>query len=341
MRIITRSGLTRIAIFIPSLLVLCIGMGIYMIKMPGKSYNDMLPPLTEIEKSYSDQLKHDLKKLGNDIGERNLFIPNKLNEAATFLETSFTEAGYKAKRQTFKVLRENESNIEVEIKGVSKPEEIVLVGAHYDSIQGSPGANDNGSGAVAVLALSRSFYGKKMHRTLRFLEFVNEEPPFFQEHEEKGMGSWEYARRCRKNNENIVAMLSLETIGYFSDIAGSQKYPPPLNFFYPTRGNFIAFVGNISSRNLTRQAIGIFRTTCKFPSEGIATFEFIPGIGWSDHWSFWQEGYPAIMITDTAPYRYPYYHTKKDTIEKVNYNRLARVLVGLEKVIADLVVVIE
>jgi Zn-dependent M28 family amino/carboxypeptidase len=317
------------------------GMGAYMIKMPGKTYSDKLPPLTETEKSYIDQLKYDLKKLGRDIGERNVFIPTKLNEAATFLETSFTKAGYKAKRQTFKALGENVSNIEVEIKGVSKPEEIVIVGAHYDSVYGSPGANDNGSGAVAVLALSRYFYGKKMHRTLRFLEFVNEEPPFFQENEEKGMGSWEYARGCRENNENIVAMLSLETVGYFSDIEGSQKYPPSLNFFYPTRGNFIAFVGNISSRNLTRQAIGIFRAESKFPSEGIATFQFIPGIGWSDHWSFWKEGYPAIMITDTAPYRYPYYHTNEDTIEKVNYNRLARVLVGLEKVIANLVILIE
>jgi len=339
MRIITRSGLIRIAIFIPSLLLLCIGMGAYMIRMPGKSYKDILPPLTKIEKSYIDQLKHDLKKLGSDIGERNVFIPTKLDEAATFLETSFEKVGYTPKRQTFKVLGENVSNIEVEIKGVSKPEEIVIVGAHYDSILGSPGANDNGSGAVAILALSRYFYGKKLHRTLRFLEFVNEEPPFFQEYEEKGMGSWEYARRCRRKNENVVAMLSLETIGYFSDIAGSQKYPPPLNFFYPTRGNFIGFVGNISSRDLTRQAIGTFRNTCKFPSEGIATFEFIPGIGWSDHWAFWKEGYPAIMITDTAPYRYPYYHTKEDTIEKVNYDRLARVLVGLEKVIANLVIV--
>ncbi|NNL43387.1 MAG: M28 family peptidase [Desulfobacterales bacterium] len=310
-----------------------------MIKMPGKSYNDILPPLTEIEKSYRDQLKRDLKILGKDIGERNVFIPTKLNEAATFLETSFEKTGYTPKRQTFKVLGENVSNIEVEIKGVGKPEEIVIVGAHYDSILGSPGANDNGSGAVAILALSRSFYGKKMQRTLRFVEFVNEEPPFFQEYEEKGMGSWEYARRCRTKGENIVAMLSLETIGYFSDKPGSQKYPPPFNFFYPTTGNFIGFVGNISSRKLTRQAIGIFRHTCKFPSQGVATFGFIPGIGWSDHWSFWKEGYPAIMITDTAPYRYPYYHTKDDTIEKVDYDRLARVLVGLEKVIANLVTV--
>jgi len=341
MRIITRSGLIRIAIFIPSLLVLCMGMGVYMIRMPGKSFSDILPPLAKIEKSSSNQLKHDLKKLASDIGERNVFIPTKLNEAATFLDNSFTEAGYTPRRQTFKVLGENVSNIEVEIKGVSKPEEIVIVGAHYDSILGSPGANDNGSGAVAILALARSFYGKKMQRTLRFVEFVNEEPPFFQEYEEKGMGSLAYARRCRKKNENIVAMLSLETIGYFSDKPGSQKYPPPLNFFYPTIGNFIGFVGNISSRDLTRQAIGIFRNTCKFPSEGIAAFAFIPGIGWSDHWSFWKEGYPAIMITDTAPYRYPYYHTKKDTIEKVDYDKLARVMVGLEKVIANLVVVSE
>ena len=97
---------------------MCIGMGAYMIKMPGKSYNDILPPLTQIEKSYIDQLKHDLKILGSDIGERNVFIPTKLNEAAAFIKTSFTEAGYTPKRQTFKALGENVSNIEVEIKGV-------------------------------------------------------------------------------------------------------------------------------------------------------------------------------------------------------------------------------
>jgi hypothetical protein len=132
-------------------------------------------------------------------------------------------------------------------------------------------------------------------------------------------------------------MISLETIGCFSDAPHSQTYPSPgLGIFYPRIGNFIGFVGNIRSRALLRRAVSVFRQQQKLPSEGAALPGFIPGVSWSDHWSFWQQGYPAMMVTDTAPFRYQHYHQPTDTPDKLDYDRFALVVSGLEKVIADL-----
>jgi len=304
-----------------------------MIQMPGKNYNGPLPALNTREINLRDTLKHDLEKLSGEIGERNAIRYQNLFAAADFLEAGFVSAGYKVQRQGYQVGAITCYNIEVEIKGTKQPDEIVIIGAHYDSVINCPGANDNGTGTVSVLALARAFAGKKMSRTLRFVEFVNEEPPYFQTVQ---MGSVVYAKRCRERGEKIVAMLSLETIGYYSDVAGSQKYPPPFNLSYPSTGNFIGFVGNTSSSNLVTSTLASFRQHAQFPSEGVATWDTIPGIGWSDHWAFWKEGYPGIMVTDTAPFRYPHYHKPTDTPDKIDYDRMARVVAGLEKVIAEL-----
>ena len=173
-----------------------------------------------------------------------------------------------------------------------------------------------------------------MNKTLRFVAFVNEEPPFFQTEE---MGSFVYAKRCKERGDHITAMISLETIGYFSDEPGSQKYPAAgLGFFYPGKGNFIGFAADTRSRPLLREAVAAFRQARKLPCEGAALPAAIPGIGWSDHWSFWQCGYPAIMVTDTAPFRYPHYHEPTDTPEKLDYDRFALVVSGMETVIRDL-----
>jgi hypothetical protein len=151
------------------------------------------------------------------------------------------------------------------------------------------------------------------------------------------MGSWVYARRCRERGENIVGMLSLETIGYYSDASGSQAYPiAPIGWLYPDTANFIAFVGNYRSRHLVRSSIRSFRDNAEFPSEGAALPGWIEGVGWSDHWAFWQEGYSALMVTDTALYRYPHYHRVSDTPDKLDYERMARVVEGVQAVIAHL-----
>ncbi len=334
-RIITRAGLRRLGILgIIFGLIVWFGWFI-LIRMPGKSYAGPLMSLQDWETSLENGLKRDLEKLAGEIGERNLEKYKALTDAADFLDKSLQKAGYHVERQEYKVDGKSCYNLEVEIKGTTKADEIVVIGGHYDSVMGSPGANDNGTGAVATLALARIFNGKKPERTLRFLEFVNEEPPYFQTGQ---MGSSVYAKRCRQRNEKIVAMLSLETVGYYTEEEKSQKYPiPVLKLFYPSKGNFIGFVGDRSSKALVQEAITSFRHHTKFPSEAIATFETIPGVNWSDHWAFWQEGYPAIMVTDTAAFRYPHYHTAEDTPDKVQYDRMARVVSGLEKVIADLV----
>jgi Zn-dependent M28 family amino/carboxypeptidase len=200
-------------------------------------------------------------------------------------------------------------------------------------VAGAPGANDNGSGVAAVLELARLLRDATPARTLRCVLFVNEEPPFDQT---DVMGSRVYARRSRERGENIVGMFSLETVGWYSEKPGSQRYPFPLSLFYPSTGNFIAFVSNLASRALLHEAIASFRRHAGIPSEGVAAPAFIPGVDWSDHWSFWQEGWPALMVTDTAPYRYPHYHAAEDTPDKVDYERLARLVTGLHGTLREL-----
>ena len=329
-----RAALLLLTVLLIILGILISGGWLTMIQMPGESYRGELPPLTQKEVALRDVLQRDIEKLGSEIGERNFLHYKELMAAADFLDASFAQAGYKVQRQGYTVDNQTYYNLEVEIPGTQRADEIVIIGGHYDSVSGSPGANDNGTGAAATLELARLFAGKKPERTLRFVEFVNEEPPFFFS---EGMGSLVYASRCKQRSEKVVAMLSLETIGYYSDKIGSQRYPlPQLSSIYPLQGNFISFVGNVASGSLVRDVVASFRRHIKFPSEGTALPNEIMGVSWSDQWSFWQQGYPGIMVTDTAPFRYPYYHTSDDTPDKVNYDRLARVVAGLEYAIADL-----
>jgi hypothetical protein len=304
-----------------------------MIRMPGKSHAGPLAPLDAREESLQGALRADVAALASTIGPRNVLASREMAAAADHVEAAFAAAGYAARRQTFRASGVACDNVEAELAGTDRKDDIVIVGAHYDSTFDMPGANDNASGTAALLALARAFAGRAPRATLRFVAFANEEPPHFQT---EGMGSLVYARRCKERGERVVAMLSLETIGYYTDARGSQQYPPPLSLFYPSTGDFIGFVGDRSSVDLVRRCIGTFRATTAFPSEGAALPSFLPGVGWSDHWSFWQFGYPGVMVTDTAPFRYPHYHSIDDTPEKLDYARMARVVAGVERVVAEL-----
>jgi Zn-dependent M28 family amino/carboxypeptidase len=266
-------------------------------------------------------------------GPRDVTHPANLSAAARWIEGELTKRGYSVAYQDYEVGGIRSRNLEVELRGRSRPQEIVIVGAHYDSVPESPGADDNGSGVAAVIALAGAFAGSAPERTLRFVTFVNEEPPHFLTDE---MGSLVYARRSASRRENIRAMLSIESIGYYSEEEGTQSYPQPLGLFYPPRADFIAFVSNLGSRRLLNRALRSFRARATIPSEGGALPELVPGIGWSDQWSFWQHGWPAIMITDTALYRNPNYHTASDTPDTLDYDRFTRVVIGLEDVVRDL-----
>jgi Zn-dependent M28 family amino/carboxypeptidase len=304
-----------------------------MIRMPGQSYQGPLPPLTDEQRRLEQELHSHVQMLAGQIGERNVFHHDRLVMAADYIRATLAGAGYEVRMQPYEVAGKICENIDAEVRGRERPDDIIVIGAHYDSVQGSPGANDNASGVAATLALARAFAEATPARTLRFVSFANEEPPLFQtEH----MGSRVYAMRSRERGENIVIMLSLETIGYYSDEPGSQHLLFPLNLIYPSTGNFIAFVSNVENGSLVRQLVGSFRQQARFPSEGGALWDLIPGIGWSDHWAFWKEGYPAVMVTDTAPFRYPAYHSHADRPELVQYERMARVVSGLQAVIVEM-----
>lgn len=292
-----------------------------------------MPPLSVEEQQIQQNLQRHVGVLAQTIGERNVWNTGSLAAAAMYIRSTLVGLGYQVRNQSFDSEGITVHNLEVEVQGASSPEEIIVVGAHYDSVQGGPGANDNASGIAALLEIARLLDGKAPARTLRLVAFVNEEQPFSGGPE---MGSRVYAERSRQRGERINGMLSLETIGYYSDRPGSQHYPFPFSYFYPDTGNFIGFVSNLSSWRLVRQAVGAFRTSTAFPSEAVAAPEWIRGVGWSDHASFWQAGYPAIMITDTAFFRYRYYHDGTDTPEKLDYTSLARVTRGLVDVVVEL-----
>ena len=304
-----------------------------MILMPGRSWRGPLPERTEAQGVLEYELKRDVTVLAERIGERNLFRYPKLVATAQYLETQLAEAGYDVTRQPFDVMDRECVNLSVELAGTDRADEIIVIGGHYDSVPGCPAANDNGTGVAATLALARRMRGDRPARTIRFVLFVNEEPPWFRTAD---MGSVVYAKACRERGDNVVAMMSLETIGCYSDEKGSQKYPGPIGLLYPSAGNFIAFVGNIRSRPLVRRVVRSFRQHAKFPSEGAALPASIPGVGWSDHWSFWKQGYRALMVTDTAPFRYTHYHQPTDTPDKIDFGRTARVVEGIEAVVREL-----
>ncbi len=316
-------------------LLMLFGLGVYraMIWMPGQSYRGELPPLTPAVEQLAAELRTEVEAIASR--PHNYIAYPELVQVAQYLETTLAQTGYPVEVQEYSVADQSFQNLILEIPGRTKPDEIVVVGAHYDSVVGVPGANDNGSGVAAILAIARRMATQGSDRTLRLVAFTNEEPPFFWTDD---MGSLVYAKRCKACQDKIVAMLSLETLGYYDDAPGSQTYPIGLlDRIYPIQGNFISFVGNIASAALVRRVVGTFRAVAQFPSEAAILPNAVAGAGWSDHWSFWQQGYPALMVTDTAPFRYPHYHTLDDTPDKLDYDRFARVVTGLEAVIQTLI----
>ena len=337
-RLFRHLGKMRGAVMAPLLgAVALAGGGVgYMTSMPGESYRGPLPPLTAEEELLARRLREHVEKIARE--EHNTAFPGQLEDVARYIESTLAGLGYTVKQQMFNVDGNRVRNLEVTVRhpgpARGKPR-IVVVGAHYDSAPGTPGANDNATGSAAVIELARALQQMALQpgHEVKLVLFVNEEPPYFKSAQ---MGSLVHARNLYARGENVTAMLSLETIGYYSDDKGSQHYPPPLDALYPDAGNFVAFVGDLGSRTLVHEALASFRRHAKFPSEGLAAPATIPGIDWSDHWSYREHGYPALMVTDTAPYRYPHYHTAQDTPDKVDYERLARVVKGLEFVVRDL-----
>lgn len=297
-----------------------------MVAMPGRSHRGALAPLSAEEHTLAGRLRRHVEILASS--ERNY----DLERPARYIESSLASFGLTPVSQAFASGGRTVRNLEVVIGDAAAP--AIVVGAHYDTVPGSPGADDNASG-VAVLIELAGLLARTPPRAgaLRLVAFANEEPPYSFGAE---MGSFAWAKRAKEGHSPIAGMLSLEMLGFYRDAPGSQKLPFPLGPFYPDRGDFIAFVGDLGSRALVRRAIAAFRKHAAFPSEGVAAPALIPGVMWSDHWSFRELGYPALMVTDTAFYRYPHYHLPSDTPEKLDYERMARLTFGLARMLEEL-----
>ncbi|HWO10877.1 MAG TPA: M28 family peptidase [Polyangiaceae bacterium] len=307
----------------------------YATAMPGRSHRGPLPPAEQPQRATEAELSVHVTALAGAIGERSVGAGDSLTLAREYVrgELAKLSSTGPSSLTTEDVGPDgsNAHNVIFTLTGQSA--EIVLVGAHYDSAPGTPGANDNASGVAVGLLLAKRLAPRRFERTLRFVFFANEEPPYFQN---PGMGSLAHARASAQRGDRIVAMLALESLGHYSDAAHSQRYPWPVGLLYPDVGDFVAFVGNVGSRDLVHRAIATFRESAAFPSEGAALPGAIPGVGWSDHWSFWQYDYPAIMVTDTAVFRDRNYHQSGDLPPELDYGRMARVASGLENVVAGL-----
>jgi hypothetical protein len=309
------------------------GAGWYMLGVPGRPHTGPLPPLTSEERDLAARLKAHVVAIAS--APHNVRHYAALEMAARHIERTLQGLGHTISPQIFSVAGRNVRNIEIERAPGSGAAATLVIGAHYDSYENAPGANDNGTGVAAVLELARLLKHWQPKQTrLRLVLFVNEEPPYYRTPD---MGSWRYAKLLSERAERVQGMISLETLGAYSDAPHSQRYPQPFALVMPSTANFIAFVGLPGSHSLLRAVMASFRRHTAFPSiGGLAPDALVPGVGWSDHWSFRQFGFPAIMVTDTALFRYPHYHQPSDTPDKVDYERLARVTKGLERVVREI-----
>ena len=315
-------------------LILCAWLIAYMTWMPSANYNGALEKNVGEVNALEANLKIHVQQLSKYKVGRNFIVNDTLAQARDYISTQFVKMKLAVSYQSYELYQEEYSNIIVDIPAESDNHNVLVIGAHYDSVVNSPGANDNASGVAALIEIGRYFKQNPPAQKVRLIAFSNEEPPYFQTDE---MGSLVYAKSIDNDDETVLGMISLETIGYYTNQPGSQKYPKIFNLLYPDTGNFISFIGNLESRTLLTKSLSIFREFSNVPSEGVASPAFVPGVSWSDHWSFWVTGKNAIMITDTAPYRYEHYHETTDTYEKLNYQQYSKVVYGLIRMIEGLV----
>ena len=291
-----------------------------------------------VKPAMKEEIKGNLKKtvyyLAEEIGPRSYTQTDALKKTTDYIKSALKGYGYEVSVQAYSVQEKTFENIYVVRKGAVLPEKILVVGAHYDTVPGTPGADDNASGVAGLLELARLFADEQPGKTLHFVAFALEEPPFFRT---KQMGSYVYAKKLNAERSDVEGMICLESIGFFRDAPESQLFPLPfLRFFYPTTGNYITFVSDFHSKGFLNRAKNAFRQGSSLPVESLSSFALIPGIDFSDHRSFWKFGYEAIMVTDTAFYRNPNYHGIGDIPSTLDYERLADVVVGLKASIREL-----
>jgi Zn-dependent M28 family amino/carboxypeptidase len=319
-----------VAAILVLLLLFAVAVALLM-RTPGTSYAGELPELTDAQGELAERLRGHVEVLAGEYPDRNYSNPEQYRAAEAYIADQLEGYGYDV---SFEDVPDAEGarNVIAERSGNSAPDEVVVVGAHYDSAPSTPGADDNASGVAGALELARRFAKRGNDRTIRFVLFANEEPPWFRS---DSMGSRIHAQQAAERGDDIVIMFALEMLGYYADESGSQNYPPGLEYFYPDTGDFIAFVTSTGYRSQLRRTVSTWRKNVPFPSEGLSAPRQVQGVDFSDHAEFWAADYPALMVTDTAFMRNPHYHQQSDTPETLDYDRFARVVDGLEPVVAD------
>ncbi len=279
-------------------------------------------------------LKNHLEMFTKNIGERSVRRLWNHEKAAKYIESLYGSINIEHRREPYAYKKEQVANIVADINFNSGNGKVFLIGAHYDSVAGTVGADDNASAIAVQLELARELAKiqskKNLGVSVRLVSFALEEPPAYATW---SMGSRVYARKAKLAKERIDGMICLEMVGYSCHMPGCQKYPFPLMFLdYPKSGDFIGIVGNFRSRKFTSSLYKSFRKNQELPVEKITvpwSGYLIPNVRLSDHASFWDEGYKAVMITDTAFYRNPHYHSKRDTMDKLDFSFMAQLVKSL------------
>jgi Zn-dependent M28 family amino/carboxypeptidase len=283
---------------------------------------------------HSRKLHRHVKQLTVEIGSRSIYEAAKLEAAKKYIVYCLKAFGYVPTLQTYTYNKKQYSNVIASIKGAKLPDESVVIGAHYDTVYGTPGADDNASAVAVLLEIARALKDFSPDRTLKLIFFVVEEPPIFKSEQ---MGSYIYAREAKARNENITSMICLEMLGYYTNEKDGQTYPfPIMSRVYPSTPNFIAIVGNLNSTSLVGKVRNSLGVGSRIPVETLSALSLVPGVDFSDHQSFWKMGYAAVMITDTAYYRNPNYHSDTDTIDTLDFDKMSDLLKGLIQAAKDL-----
>lgn len=266
-------------------------------------------------------------RLSGEIGVRFYQDMGRMEKTEKYISGELASFGYPVTKQSFKFENRTYHNVIAELTGRDPAAGILVIGAHYDSVRTTPGADDNASGVAGLLGIAKLLSGKPLGRTVRFVAFALEEPPVYRS---KNMASYHYAKSLHDKKEKVHGMICLEMLGYFSDREGSQHYPLPfMKLKFPKAGNYIAMVGNRGSRKFTETVAGSFKEATDLPCVTLNAPAIVVGIDFSDHWSFGKFDYPAFMVTDTAFYRNPNYHGPTDLPDTLDYTRMAKVVEGL------------
>lgn len=285
------------------------------------------PPPQSSKTKIELNLKKHVYILAHTIGERHIFNMEKLEEAKKYIAEEFKKCGYQVNYQKFYQAKKEASHIIARLPDAQQ-KDIIVIGAHYDSAGNTMGADDNASAVAGMLELACQLSTEKEAKHLEFVAFVNEERSFIKT---KKMGSIEYVKKIKKENKDVRYAVIFETIGYYKDSYFSQKYPLFVGFFYPNKGNFITVAGNTQSADLTKEIQAAILENSYLPAERIAfNSDYVRGLSFSDHSMFWELGYKAVMLTDTAFYRNPNYHRPTDTYDTLDYYRMAELVKGMK-----------